>query len=86
MQVMSYISTFFPFQNGFRVFTHPRELTQDQLLQAYFIFSNLPAYEGSMFHHYRRHWAVQFGERDEEIVRLKTDEEVVELEDQVLEN
>ncbi|XP_047474631.1 dimethyladenosine transferase 2, mitochondrial-like [Penaeus chinensis] len=73
-------------KNGFRVFTHPRELTQDQLLQAYYIFSKLPAYEGSMFHHYRRHWAIQFGERDEEVVRLKSDDEVVELEDQVLEN
>lgn len=73
-------------KNGFRVFTHPRELTQDQLLQAYYIFSRLPSYEGSMFHHYRRHWAIQFGERDEEVVRLKTDDEVVEIEDQVLEN
>lgn len=76
----------FSLQNGFRVFTHPRELTQDQLLQAYYIFSRLPSYEGSMFHHYRRHWAIQFGERDEEVVRLKTDDEVVEIEDQVLEN
>ncbi|CAL4132682.1 unnamed protein product, partial [Meganyctiphanes norvegica] len=70
-------------KEGFRVFAHPRNLSQEQLILAYKIFCNLPAYEDCMFHFYKRHWAMQFGEKDEEVLALKcVDEAAIDLEEE----
>ncbi|XP_076053312.1 mitochondrial transcription factor B2 [Oratosquilla oratoria] len=71
-------------KNGFRVFVHPKELNKEELIKAFKVFSSLPSYEGSMFHHYRHQWAVTYGEKDSDSLKLKGDdiedlEEVIPL-------
>lgn len=70
-------------KEGFRVFGHPRDFSQDQFLLAYRIFCSHPAYEDCMFHYYKRHWAMLFGEKDDDVLALKCDEEsVIDLEEE----
>lgn len=70
-------------KEGFRVFAHPRDFSQEQFLLAYRIFCSHPAYEYCMFHYYKRHWAMMFGEKDDDVLRLKCDEEsAIDLEEE----
>ncbi|XP_042217292.1 dimethyladenosine transferase 2, mitochondrial-like [Homarus americanus] len=74
-------------KNGLRVFCHPRELTSEQLLLAYRIFTSLPLYEGSVFHYHCKQFAAKLGEKDEEISNLKIAKEVIDMEeDELLES
>lgn len=52
-------------KNGFRMFTHPRQLSKEQLLEAYRLFISLPSFKECMFHHLCENWTIQFGLKDE---------------------
>lgn len=74
-------------KNGFHVFAHPRELSTEQLLQAYKIFTNLPSYQESTFHYQRQQFVARYGSKDEEILESKSADETIGLDDhEFLEN
>ncbi|XP_063865189.1 dimethyladenosine transferase 2, mitochondrial-like [Scylla paramamosain] len=74
-------------KNGFHVFAHPRELSTEQLLQAYKIFKNLPSYQESTFHYQRQQFVARYGSKDEEMLESKSTDETVDLDDhEFLEN
>ncbi|XP_071532591.1 dimethyladenosine transferase 2, mitochondrial isoform X2 [Panulirus ornatus] len=71
-------------KNGLHVFSHPRDLTKEQLLLAYSIFISLPSFEESVFHYQWRQYAARYGEKDEEVPQLNLTEGVSVMEDQEL--
>ncbi|XP_053637501.2 dimethyladenosine transferase 2, mitochondrial [Cherax quadricarinatus] len=59
-------------KNGLNIFNHPKNLTLEQLLLAYKIFTNLPLYEESPFHNQCIQFAARLGEKDTEVSEHQT--------------
>ncbi|XP_045132145.1 dimethyladenosine transferase 2, mitochondrial-like isoform X2 [Portunus trituberculatus] len=68
-------------KNGFHVFAHPRELSTEQLLQAYKIFTKFPSYRESTFHYQRQQFVARYGSKDEEMLESKSADETTDLDD-----
>ncbi|XP_066986090.1 dimethyladenosine transferase 2, mitochondrial [Macrobrachium rosenbergii] len=67
-------------KNGFRMFVHPRELTTEQLLAAYRLFTSLSSFKECMFHQFCKNWTIQFGLKDDDIPQKMETEDAADKE------